>query len=100
MGRSQVLADPLFLESERFDFEDGDERMLVLAEGEGIGVVEVDIDRMRRYRDKATLRHDLHPATYWRPTPNATSRDTEGAAEGTGLAPCPALASANEGTVR
>lgn len=67
MGRSQILADPLFLESERFDFEDGDERMVVLAQGEGVGVVEVDIDRMRRYRNKATLRNDSQPGTYWRP---------------------------------
>lgn len=70
MGRSQILADPLFLESERFDFEDGDERMLVLAGGEGVGVAEVDLDRMRRYREKATLRHDLQPGTYWQPDPH------------------------------
>ncbi|WP_345590261.1 carbon-nitrogen hydrolase family protein [Streptomyces marokkonensis] len=73
MGRSQILADPLFLESERFDFEDGDERMLVLTEGEGVGVVEVDLDRMRRYREKATLRRDLEPGTYWQSFPDATT---------------------------
>ncbi|MFD4633992.1 carbon-nitrogen hydrolase family protein [Streptomyces sp. NPDC058284] len=73
MGRSQILADPLFLESERFDFEDGDERMVLLAEGEGVGVVEVDIDRMRRYRDKATLRGDAQPGTYWRPVTDAAT---------------------------
>jgi beta-ureidopropionase len=68
MGRSQILADPLFLESERFDFVDGDERM-VLLDGleEGIATVEIDLDRMRRYRDKATLLNDLQPATYWLP---------------------------------
>ncbi|CAO5226623.1 hypothetical protein FAGKG844_1040006 [Frankia sp. AgKG'84/4] len=65
MGRSQILADPLFLEAERFDFVDGDERMVLLEDGEGVGVVHVDLDRMRQYRHKATLRHDLHPSTYW-----------------------------------
>ncbi|MET9665573.1 carbon-nitrogen hydrolase family protein [Streptomyces sp. NPDC006475] len=73
MGRSQILADPLFLESERFDFEDGDERMVLLAEGEGVGIVEIDIDRMRRYRDKATLRNDSRPGTYWRPVADAVT---------------------------
>lgn len=67
MGRSQILADPLFLEAEHFDFEDGDERMLVLDDGEGVGVVDIDLGRMRRYREKATLRHDLQPQTYWTP---------------------------------
>ncbi len=68
MGRSQILADPLFLESERFDFIDGDERMVVLdALEEGVATVEVDLDRMRRYRAKATLLNDLQPTTYWRP---------------------------------
>ncbi|MFF5846588.1 carbon-nitrogen hydrolase family protein [Streptomyces massasporeus] len=65
MGRSQVLADPLFLEAERFDFVDGDERMVDLGKEPGVGVVEVDLDRMRRYRTKATLSGDLQPATYW-----------------------------------
>ncbi|BCL18359.1 carbon-nitrogen hydrolase family protein [Streptomyces tuirus] len=65
MGRSQVLADPLFLEAERFDFVDGDERMVDLGKEPGVGVVEVDLDRMRRYRAKATLSGDLQPATYW-----------------------------------
>lgn len=73
MGRSQVLADPLFLESEHFDFEDGDERMLVMESEEGVGVVDIDLDRMRRYRDKATLRHDLKPATYWHDVAPTTS---------------------------
>lgn len=73
MGRSQILADPLFLESERFDFEDGDERMVLVAQGEGVGIAEVDIDRMRRYRDKATLRDDARPGTYWRPVPDAVT---------------------------
>lgn len=69
MGCSQILADPLFLESERFDFVDGDERMVRLdSQEEGVGVVEVDLDRMRRYRAKATLIADLQPATYWRST--------------------------------
>jgi predicted amidohydrolase len=65
MGRSQILADPLFLEAERFDFVDGDERMVDLGKEPGVGVVEVDLDRMRRYRAKATLSGDLQPATYW-----------------------------------
>ncbi|MFD5949786.1 carbon-nitrogen hydrolase family protein [Streptomyces collinus] len=65
MGRSQVLADPLFLEAERFDFVDGDERMVDLGKEPGVGVVEVDLERMRRYRTKATLSGDLQPATYW-----------------------------------
>ncbi|AMW08259.1 nitrilase [Streptomyces qaidamensis] len=65
MGRSQILADPLFLEAERFDFVDGDERMVDLGKEPGVGVVEVDLDRMRRYRTKATLSGDLKPATYW-----------------------------------
>ncbi|MFF8017935.1 nitrilase-related carbon-nitrogen hydrolase [Streptomyces sp. NPDC007929] len=65
MGRSQVLADPLFLEAERFDFVDGDERMVDLGKEPGVGVVEIDLDRMRRYRAKATLSGDLQPATYW-----------------------------------
>jgi predicted amidohydrolase len=65
MGRSQILADPLFLEAERFDFVDGDERMVLIDEGEGVGVVQVDLDRMRQYRMKATLRPGLQPATYW-----------------------------------
>ncbi|GGV82768.1 carbon-nitrogen hydrolase family protein [Streptomyces massasporeus] len=65
MGRSQVLADPLFLEAERFDFVDGDERMVDLGKEPGVGVVEVDLDRMRRYRTKATLSGDLQPVTYW-----------------------------------
>ncbi|TFE58562.1 carbon-nitrogen hydrolase family protein [Streptomyces sp. ICN441] len=65
MGRSQILADPLFLEAERFDFVDGDERMVDLGKEAGVGVVEVDLDRMRRYRTKATLSGDLQPATYW-----------------------------------
>ncbi|MDG9694789.1 carbon-nitrogen hydrolase family protein [Streptomyces sp. Alain-F2R5] len=65
MGRSQILADPLFLEAERFDFVDGDERMVDLGTEPGVGVVEVDLDRMRRYRAKATLSGDLKPATYW-----------------------------------
>lgn len=65
MGRSQILADPLFLEAERFDFVDGDERMVDLGTEPGVGVVEVDLDRMRRYRAKATLSGDLNPATYW-----------------------------------
>ncbi|WP_369198241.1 carbon-nitrogen hydrolase family protein [Streptomyces djakartensis] len=65
MGRSQVLADPLFLEAERFDFVDGDERMVDLGKEPGVGVVEVDLDRMRRYRTKATLSGGLQPATYW-----------------------------------
>jgi predicted amidohydrolase len=65
MGRSQILADPLFLEAERFDFVDGDERMVELGKEPGVGVVEVDLDRMRRYRTKATLSGDLQPATYW-----------------------------------
>lgn len=64
MGCSQILADPLFLESERFDFADGDERMVFLSDGEDVGVAEVDLERMRRYRRKATLRADLQPATY------------------------------------
>ena len=68
MGRSQILADPLFLESERFDFVDGDERLAALDESEeGIVTATVDLDRMRRYREKATLLNDLQPATYWRP---------------------------------
>jgi predicted amidohydrolase len=65
MGCSQILADPLFLEAERFDFVDGDERMVDLGKEAGVGVVEIDLDRMRRYRTKATLRGDLQPATYW-----------------------------------
>jgi N-carbamoylputrescine amidase len=65
MGRSQILADPLFLEAERFDFVDGDERMVDLGKEPGVGVVDIDLDRMRRYRTKATLRGDLKPATYW-----------------------------------
>ncbi|MEU0214871.1 carbon-nitrogen hydrolase family protein [Streptomyces sp. NPDC006265] len=65
MGRSQILADPLFLEAERFDFVDGDERMVDLGKEPGVGVVEVGLDRMRRYRTKATLSGDLQPATYW-----------------------------------
>ncbi|MER7895615.1 carbon-nitrogen hydrolase family protein [Streptomyces sp. NPDC096046] len=65
MGRSQILADPLFLEAERFDFVDGDERMVDLGKEPGVGVVEVDLERMRRYRTKATLSGDLQPATYW-----------------------------------
>ncbi|QDQ15162.1 carbon-nitrogen hydrolase family protein [Streptomyces spectabilis] len=67
MGCSQIVADPLFLEAEQFDFVDGDERMFFLEKGEGVGVVEVDMERMRRYRKSATLRADLQPATYWRP---------------------------------
>ena len=67
MGCSQILADPLFLEAERFDFVDGDERMVNLGKEPGVGVVEVDLERMRRYRTKATLRGDLQPATYWQP---------------------------------
>lgn len=66
-GCSQILADPLFLEAERFDFVDGEERMVNLGKEAGVGVVEVDLDRMRRYRTKATLRADLQPATYWQP---------------------------------
>ncbi|WP_172381204.1 carbon-nitrogen hydrolase family protein [Streptomyces sp. MNP-20] len=66
MGCSQVVADPLFLEAEQFDFVDGDERMVFLESGEGVGVVEVDMERMRRYRKSATLRADLQPATYGR----------------------------------
>lgn len=66
MGCSQILADPLFLESEMFDFADGDERMVSFgSREEGVGVAEVDLDRMRRYRVKATLRGDLKPDTYW-----------------------------------
>ncbi|MFI6662030.1 carbon-nitrogen hydrolase family protein [Streptomyces sp. NPDC050523] len=65
MGRSQILADPLFLEAERFDFVDGDERMVDLGKEAGVGVVDIDLDRMRRYRTKATLTGDLKPATYW-----------------------------------
>jgi predicted amidohydrolase len=65
MGRSQILADPLFLEAERFDFVDGDERMVDLGKEPGVGVVDIDLDRMRRYRTKATLTGDLKPATYW-----------------------------------
>ncbi|MFJ9542579.1 carbon-nitrogen hydrolase family protein [Streptomyces sp. NPDC101225] len=65
MGCSQILADPLFLEAERFDFVDGDERMVDLGKEPGVGVVDIDLDRMRRYRAKATLRGDLKPATYW-----------------------------------
>ncbi|CAL9393534.1 Deaminated glutathione amidase [Streptomyces sp. enrichment culture] len=65
MGCSQILADPLFLEAERFDFVDGDERMVDLGKEAGVGVAEVDLDRMRRYRTKATLTGDLRPATYW-----------------------------------
>ncbi|MFJ7769639.1 carbon-nitrogen hydrolase family protein [Streptomyces sp. NPDC097107] len=80
MGRSQILADPLFLESERFDFEDGDERMLVLGPGEGVGTVEVDLERMRRYREKATLRNDLRPDTYWQLDPDAANPTAPGPA--------------------
>ncbi len=70
MGRSQVLADPLFLEAERFDFVDGDERIVRLDPIEqGIATVKVDLERMRRYREKTTLRRDLQPETYWRPVP-------------------------------
>ncbi len=69
MGCSQILADPLFLESERFDFIDGDERMVRLdSKEEGVAVVEVDLDRMRRFRAKTTLIADLQPTTYWRDT--------------------------------
>lgn len=78
MGRSQILADPLFLESERFDFEDGDERMVLLGEsGEGVGVVQVDLARMRKYRARATLFNDLKPETYWRAVagPSAPAAD-------------------------
>lgn len=89
MGRSQVLADPLFLESERFDFEDGDERMLLLAQGEGVGVVEVDIERMRRYRAKATLRNELQPDTYWQPTADHSRRGQPVAATAAGRAAAP-----------
>ena len=73
MGRSQILADPLFLESENFDFVDGDERMVLLEPGEGVGTITVDLDRMRQYRTKATLAGDLQPATYWRPLPDNPS---------------------------
>jgi beta-ureidopropionase len=88
MGRSQILADPLFLEAERFDFEDGDERLVLLDDHEeGVGVAELDLTRMSKYRDKATLGADLKPSTYWRPvsTPNA-DRQAVG---------CPALMSAS-----
>jgi predicted amidohydrolase len=71
MGCSQILADPLFLESERFDFVDGDERMVFLGQEAGVGVVEVDLERMRRYRMKATLRADLQAETYWQAVESA-----------------------------
>lgn len=72
MGRSQVLADPLFLEAERFDFVDGDERMVRLDhKEEGIAAVDVSLDRLRRYRAKSTLMGGLRPETYWRGTDGA-----------------------------
>lgn len=65
MGQSQVLADPLFLESERFDFMDGEERMIELEAEEDQRIIELDVGRLRTYREKNTLLNDLRPSTYW-----------------------------------
>jgi predicted amidohydrolase len=66
MGGSEVLADPLFLEQELFDFSDGEERMLVMNGDEGSKLVELDVLRLRKYRAAKSLLADLEPRTYWR----------------------------------
>jgi len=64
MGRSQIVANPLFLDAERFDFMDGEERMAMLDDGEGTIYADVDIERQRRYYLGASLRPDLRSAAY------------------------------------
>lgn len=66
MGRSEILADPLFLEQESFDFVDGDERLLVLERDETCAAVELDVGRLHKYRASRSLLSDLEPGTYWR----------------------------------
>ncbi len=58
MGRTQIVADPLYLDWERCDFMDGEERFAVLDEEEGTVHVDIDFERMRRYYSKASLRTD------------------------------------------
>lgn len=64
MGESGVIADPLFLEAETFDFVDGDEVLLRMNREEGVGLAEVDVPRLRNYREANSLVGDTRPALY------------------------------------
>jgi predicted amidohydrolase len=67
MGCSEILADPLFLEHEKFDFADGDEHMLVMQRDEAYATIELDVERLRKYRQGKSMLADLEPETYWQP---------------------------------
>ena len=77
MGHSQVLADPLFLEEELFDFEDGDEALVSMAMDEGYELVEINVDRLRKYRESHSLSGDLVPHTYWQEIPLVATLNRE-----------------------
>ena len=64
MGESSVLADPLFLEDELFDFVDGDETLLKFDQNEEFRIFELKVDRLRRYRETKSILGDTQPNVY------------------------------------
>lgn len=64
MGGSSVVADPMFLENERFDFEDGDETMMLMAMEEECRLIDLDINRLRKYRESKSRIGDVVPSSY------------------------------------
>ncbi|ACA86284.1 carbon-nitrogen hydrolase family protein [Shewanella woodyi] len=64
MGRSSVVTDPMFLEKELFDFEDGDETMLMMDMDEGYKLIELDIHRLHKYRESNSRIGDLVTSSY------------------------------------
>ncbi|NHZ94184.1 carbon-nitrogen hydrolase family protein [Massilia sp. CCM 8734] len=64
MGESCVVADPLFLEDELFDFVDGGETLLRLNQDEQFQVIELDVGRLQRYRETRSLIGDTQPDVY------------------------------------
>ncbi|NVD98794.1 carbon-nitrogen hydrolase family protein [Massilia sp. BJB1822] len=64
MGESCVVADPLFLEDELFDFVDGGETLLRFEQEEELRVIELDVERLQRYRETRSLIGDTQPDVY------------------------------------
>ncbi|NHZ92758.1 carbon-nitrogen hydrolase family protein [Massilia sp. CCM 8733] len=64
MGESCVVADPLFLEDELFDFVDGGETLLRFNQDEQFQVIDLDVGRLLRYRESRSLIGDTQPDVY------------------------------------